>query len=331
MGQSTAWAAMVRKGFRQSYNFPIKASHSWFPGHMHRGLRQMQRKMADVDCVIEVHDARIPFSGRNPTLADTVGGARPTILILNKHDLFPTEDKRKVQKQMMEQNPNISNVLFTNCNDAKCEETAKILPTISRLVEGPGKSQHRMGMFEKNVLILGIPNVGKSSLINRLRKNHLKIGGRPAAVGARPGWTKAVGEKIRVSDVPLVYLFDTPGISVPFIKDMHSGMRLAACNTLQDHLVGEDYIVDYLLWWLNINYNFSYVEFMGLDQPEDNCQVMLAKAAIQADKFKLVKDMTRGAGKKRVPDIIYMAQQFLKGFRMGEFGPVNLEDRKSVV
>ena len=65
MGQHAAWKELVRRSFRQSYKFPIQAQHSWFPGHMHKGLGQIQRRMADVDCVIEVHDARIPLSGRN--------------------------------------------------------------------------------------------------------------------------------------------------------------------------------------------------------------------------------------------------------------------------
>ena len=325
MCQQAIWKELVKKSFRHSYQFPVKASHSWFPGHMHKGLGQIQRRMANVDCVLEVHDARIPLSGRNVTFRETVNGARPHILVLNKQDLFPEEEKETLKQKIMTSSPNISTVLFTNCKERDCAGTAAILPTVARLVGSTSHSQGRDGRPDSTVLVVGIPNVGKSSMINRLRGLHLRIGGRPAAVGAKPGWTKSVGERIRVCDQPLIYLLDTPGISVPYIKDMHMGMKLAACSTLQDHLVGEDYITDYLLYWLNTNHNFSYVELMGLDQPEDDGSIMLAKSAISNKKFKKVKDIRKGAGFRTLPDLQAMAIKFLKLFRSGQFGQVNLD------
>eukprot|EP00090_Calanus_glacialis_P024153 TRINITY_DN37496_c0_g1_i3.p1 TRINITY_DN37496_c0_g1~~TRINITY_DN37496_c0_g1_i3.p1 ORF type:complete len:346 (-),score=119.49 TRINITY_DN37496_c0_g1_i3:21-1058(-) len=322
MSQQAIWKELVKTSFRRCYQFPTTASHSWFPGHMHKGLGQIQRRMGNVDCVLEVHDARIPLSGRNYTFRETVNGARPHILVLNKQDLFPEEEKEAIKKKILANSPNISKVLFTNCRNRDCEGTAAILPTAARLVRD---QQGRDGRPDSTVLVVGIPNVGKSTMINRLRGMHLRVGGRPAAVAAKPGWTKSVGERIRVCDRPLIYLLDTPGISVPFIKDMHMGMKLAACATLVDHLVGEDYIVDYLLYWMNINCNFSYVELMGLEQPEDDGSIMLAKSAIINKKFKKVKDMSRGAGHKTIPDQQAMAREFLKMFRSGKFGQVNLD------
>merc|ERR1719192_818055 len=73
------------------------------------------RKIRDVDCVIEVHDARIPFSGRNLTFRDVVGGARPHLLVLNKADLIPESDQEAIRKESMRQSPHISRVLFTDC------------------------------------------------------------------------------------------------------------------------------------------------------------------------------------------------------------------------
>jgi len=326
MAQQEIWKELVSKTFKKSYNFPVKAANTWFPGHMHKGLRQLQRKIRDVDCVIEVHDARIPFSGRNPTLRESVGGARPSILVLNKKDLFPPEERKRVKKQLQMDDPNLSAIFFTNIKDRKCEDTPKIIPSITKLIRGEGRSQHRTGMFEKSLLVVGIPNVGKSSLINRLRGDHLKVGGRPAAVGATPGWTKAVGERIRVSDRPLVYVLDTPGISVPYIKNMHDGMKLAACNTLKDEVVGIEYICDYILWWLNSKHMFHYVQYMGLEQPEDNSQVMLAKAAIKADKFRQFRDVSKSSAIRKAPDTNLMAKKFLEGFRGGHFGLCNLDD-----
>ena len=322
MSKQAIWTELVKKGFRQNYKFPINASHNWFPGHMHKGLGQIQRRMADVDCVLELHDARIPLSGRNVTFRDTVNGARPHILVLNKHDLFPAEEKKSIAEKIMASSPHISKVIYTNCKEYDCPGTASIIPSVEKLLR-THKTDHSRP--DSTVLVVGIPNVGKSSMINRLRSLHLNVGGRPAAVGAKPGWTKSVGEKIRVSDNPLIYLLDTPGISVPFIKDMHMGMKLAACATLKDELVGEDYIVDYLLYWLNINHNFSYVELMGLEKPENDGPIMLAKSAISNKKFKKVRDLSKGMGYKVIPDQPTMALKFLKLFRSGGFGPVNLD------
>jgi len=322
MAQQAVWTEMVKRGFRQTYKFPIQASHSWFPGHMHKGLGQIQRRMADVDCVLELHDARIPLSGRNTTFRDTVNGARPHILVLNKLDLFPLEDREVIARKIMHNSPHISKVIYTNCKERDCPGTASIMPSIEKLLRVHKRDQRKP---DSTVLVVGIPNVGKSTMINKLRAMHLRVGGRPAPVAAKPGWTKAVGERIRVSDDPLVYLLDTPGISVPFIKDMHMGMKLAACATLKDELVGQDYIVDYLLYWLNINYNFSYVELMGLEQPEDDGDIMLAKSAISNKKYKKVRDFSKGSGSKIIPDMTSMAVQFLKLFRSGEFGAVNLD------
>ena len=89
MSQQAIWKDLVRKSFRQNYKFSVEAQHNWFPGHMHKGLGQIQRRMADVDCVLEVHDARVPFSGRNLTFRENLNKSRPHILLLNKQDLFP--------------------------------------------------------------------------------------------------------------------------------------------------------------------------------------------------------------------------------------------------
>ena len=89
---------------------------------------------------VQVHDARIPFSGRNLTFRDVVGGARPHILILNKADLIPESDQEAIRKESMRQSPHISRVLFTDCKSFYCPQTAAIIPTVSKLVGGEDRS-----------------------------------------------------------------------------------------------------------------------------------------------------------------------------------------------
>ena len=89
---------------------------------------------------VQVHDARIPFSGRNLTFRDVVGGARPHLLILNKADLIPESDQEAIRKESMRQSPHISRVLFTNCKSFYCPQTAAIIPTVSKLVGAEDRS-----------------------------------------------------------------------------------------------------------------------------------------------------------------------------------------------
>ena len=323
MSQYGAWKELVARSFRQKYTFPVEAQHNWFPGHMHKGLGQIQRRMADIDCVLEVHDARIPLSGRNLTFRENLNKSRPHILILNKHDLFPEEEKEKVRKALI--SDSLVDVVWTNCKERDDPGLTSLIPTVANILKDKGRQSEGEFRPYNTVLVVGIPNTGKSTLINKLRGYHLRVGGRPAPVAAKPGWTKAVGEKIRVCDEPCVYLLDSPGISVPHITNMEAGMKLAACGTLRDHLVGEQHICDFLLHWLNTHHYFQYVDLMGLDQPEDDGTIMLAKAAISNKKFKRVRDVSQSLVFKTVPDLLAMANKFLKLFRGGHFGPINLD------
>ena len=145
---------------------------------------------------MKVHDARIPFSGRNLTFRDVVGGARPHLLILNKADLIPESDQEAIRRESMRRSPHISRVLFTNCKTFYCPQTAAIIPTASKLVGGEDRSApkndllderrffrwHRAERPDSTLLVVGIPNVGKSSLINKLRSDHLKVHFKPVTM-----------------------------------------------------------------------------------------------------------------------------------------------------
>merc|ERR1719411_2383270 len=113
-------------------------------------------------------------------------------------------------------------------------------------------------------MIIGIPNVGTSTLINHIRKGSLRVKNNALRTGNKPGITRTLENKVKVSEEPLVYLLDTPGIMMPNIKDMHVGMKLAACGTLKDEAIGEQNIVDYLLFALNRAGNLSYLDYMKI-------------------------------------------------------------------
>ena len=160
-------------------------------------------------------------------------------------------------------------------------------------------------------MVFGVPNVGKSSLINALRGVHMRKRST-LQVAPEAGLTKNVHERIRVSNSPAVYLFDTPGIMNPQISTMDIGMRLASCGlcyifyssvakkrswlhlssyiaSFKDHLVGEETVADYLLYWLNKNEEFYYVSSLGLTAPNDNITEVLLHIAVQRNLRRKIR------------------------------------------
>ncbi|RLV62374.1 hypothetical protein DV515_00019380, partial [Chloebia gouldiae] len=294
---------------------------------MAKGLRRMRLALRRADCLVEVHDARIsstaagepcplslrttlaplrllsiplprshiPLSGRNPALQEALG-IRPHVLVLNKMDLADARRQPAVLEQLRQRG--CSHVVFTDCQ---------------RDVNVKKSSEH-------NILVIGVPNVGKSSLINSLRRLHLKKG-RATAVGGEPGITKAVLSRIQVCEKPLMYLVDTPGVLPPRLGDVETGMKLALCGAIHDHLVGEDIMADYLLYTLNKQQQFRYVQHYGLGQPCDHIEPLLKHVALSQGRTQKVKVLT-GTGNVNMMMLNYpaAAYEFLRDFRAGRLG-----------
>lgn len=308
------------QNFRTQFKLSDKTHLLWYPGHMGKGMKQMQQKLKTVDCLIEVHDARIPFSGRNPNFIKTVSGLRPHILVYNKQDLSDQGYKKIVQNELEKQGT--KNVLFTNCKDIGCRGVAKIIPMAKELIT----SNPRFNRNENKdycIMVIGVPNVGKSSLINVLRHKYLGRG-NAAAVGAKAGITRSVQTRIKISEDPLLYMLDTPGILTPSVPNTDVGMKLALCATIPDDQVGIELVADYLLFWLNKNSNFRYVDYLGLQVASDSISEVLALASVYLHKYKKVKNYD--GGYMMIPDIHNSAYNFVEGFRKGMFGQITLDN-----
>ncbi|EDV92739.1 GH18661 [Drosophila grimshawi] len=311
--------------FRTVFRLPSRNQRiNWFPGHMTKGMRQIQQKLRNVDCIVEIHDSRIPFAGRNSQFFETItgNGVKPHILVLNKVDLLGKKQQRSVLKQLRAQQPELRNILFTNCKDQRNHGVLDILPLASKLVAESSRF-NRTQSAEHNIMIIGVPNVGKSSIINVLRNVHLKK--RSAArVGAEAGVTRSVGERIKIQEQPPVYMIDTPGILQPSVTDDEMGMKLALVGCLPDHIVGEDLIADYLLYWLNRHRRLDYVQLLGLSSgPSDNISAVLAEFAQREGMFHRVKQYDGQV--EMMTNLLAAARRFISFFRTGQLGPINLD------
>lgn len=309
------------RNFRTAFDFGGRDVAHWFPGHMAKGLKQMRANLKNVDCIIEIHDARIPFSGRNPLFQETLD-VRPHVLVLNKMDLADMPQKQRILKQLHRNGD--SHVLFTDCRKQRDENVKKLVPTVMEILE-----KHPRFNRDENpdycLMVIGVPNVGKSSLINSLRRTYLKKG-RASRVGGEPGITRAVLTKIQVCERPIMHLLDTPGVLPPKINDVETGLKLALCGTILDHLVGEEIIADYLLYSLNRLEKLSYVQKYDLEEPCDDIQHVLKRIAVKLGKTQRVKAIT-GIGNITitVPNYSAAAYDFIRAFRKGELGQVMLD------
>ncbi|KAG5671511.1 hypothetical protein PVAND_001705 [Polypedilum vanderplanki] len=309
---------------RQKFQIFNKELLHWYPGHMAKGTKQMQQKLKNVDCIVEVHDCRIPLSGRNNELHYSLLSAKPSILVLNKKDLVTTETRPLITKALREY-PDMPSqpIYFTNCKDQKCSGIKKIIPKAIELIEN-SERYNRLGAKEHTIMIIGVPNCGKSSLINVLRNRHLN---KKAAtrVGAVAGVTRSVLTRIKICEDPQIYLLDTPGVLMPNVRDIEMGMKLALCSCFQDHLVGEENIADYLLYWLNKNQNYSYVEMMGLSEPTDDITLCLLSGAKKLGKTIGLRSFVDNTIEQK-PNLKAAASYFLRAFRNGELGQLCLDN-----
>lgn len=199
----------------------------WFPGHMAKTRRMISENLKNVDLVLEMIDARIPSSSRNPEIAKLTEG-KPTVVLLNKASLADPEQNRLWQKKLSLRN---TIPLLTDCTTG--EGLNRIAPAIRELLSEKLERYAQKGMAGRRLraMVLGIPNVGKSSLINRI------CGNKKAKVEDRPGVTR---DKQWVSTSIGVDLLDMPGILWPKFEDPAVGERLAMTGAIKDAILNTE-------------------------------------------------------------------------------------------
>ncbi|MCD1630181.1 ribosome biogenesis GTPase YlqF [Marinobacter shengliensis] len=274
---------------------------NWFPGHMHKARKEIKKVMPQMDLIIEVVDARIPFSSENP-LVPSLRGDTPLIKILNKRDLAdPAITDQWLQ--WLEQERGVRAITLTH-NERK--EALGILKLAEELT--PGHDRQKSAL---RVMILGIPNVGKSTLINTLA-------GRPAAkTGNEPAVTRAQ-QAIKLPDNILLY--DTPGFLWPKLSPEQCGYRLAISGAIRSAVLDFEDVAMFEADYLVKAYPELVMARYGLEQqPVDGLALMDAIAAKR-------KFFRRGG----VPDLHKVSEILLNEFRAGTIGRISLETPEMV-
>lgn len=196
----------------------------WFPGHMAKTRRMIREHVKLVDVVIELLDARIPLSSRNPEI-DDLTGTKPRLIALNKSDLSDVEANKRWIKYFK------SRGIDVVCTDAiKGTGLNELKSALKALTRNKAEAAAAKGRISRPVktMVVGIPNVGKSAFIN-------KIAGKASAqTGDKPGVTRS-GQWVRIN--PEIQLLDTPGILWPKFEDPETGMNLAFTGAIRDEIM----------------------------------------------------------------------------------------------
>lgn len=273
------------------------ATIQWFPGHMSKARRQVQENIKHVDFVTILVDARLPFSSQNPMLTKIVGD-KPKLLILNKSDLADSNRTKEWRTYFEKQG------IKTLAINSKEQSTVKLVTEAAKsLMSEKIQRLRERGIQKENLrtMIIGIPNAGKSTLMNRL------AGKKIAVVGNKPGVTK--GQQWLKSNKDLEIL-DTPGILWPKFEDELVGLKLALTGAIKDQLLPMDEVTIFGLNYFKTYYPERLEErFKGIDLEEEAPEIIM--------------EMTQKLGFREDYDRFYSL--FVKDVRDGKLGRYTLD------
>lgn len=280
-----------------------KQTVQWFPGHMAKTRRQIKESLKLVNAVTELLDARIPISSRNPEIDEIVSG-KPRIILLNKCDVADDNATRKWIEYFKNQG---AHALAVDCRTGKGLNAYR--PLIREVLADKIQSNNEKGMVGKSlrVMVVGIPNTGKSSFINRMAgKNRAKVADRPGVT--RQNQWFAIGNGIE--------LLDTPGVLWPKFEDPAVGDKLAFIGSVKDEVMDCESLAVRFLDVMKNNYperlteRYKITDFQDLD-PYDVLELIAQKRGMKI----------RGGE----ADTERAANTILDEYRAGKLGKITME------
>ena len=287
---------------------------NWFPGHMAKTRRQIEEDLKLVDIIIELLDARIPISSQNPDLKNIIKN-KPVIKVLNKSDLADSKENKRWKEYFTKKGEQavIVNSNSGNGIDETIRKIEEMMKDKLEILSERGRTGRKI-----RAMIVGIPNVGKSSFINRVAKKNT------AEVGNKPGVTKSK-QWIRINDK--VELLDTPGVLWPKFDNEKVALNLSFTGTIKDDILDKIEIAYQLLKYLLKNYRENVCERYDFKKEE------LVEILAQDNEENInIYEIMQMIGNKRGAiisggniDDEKTAKIILDDFRTGKLGYISLE------
>ena len=282
-----------------------KTNINWFPGHMAKTRREISEQLKLIDIVYEVVDARMPLSSKVVDIDDLIQN-KPRILVLTKYDLCDKEETNKIIDYYKENGYSVVplDLMNGNCNS--------LIHMTNDLMKSINEDRLKKGLKERSarVLIVGAPNVGKSTLINRL------VGKKSAGVGNTPGFTKNLSW-IRVNKD--IELLDSPGILWPKLEDQEAAHILACLSSIKEEVLNMDEIACFILKKLYELYPKKLEERYGITELDED----------YVEAYEMIGKKRGALSKGGVVDYDKVSNMVVRDLKNGVFDPITL-DRLSI-
>ena len=275
--------------------------YQWYPGHMTKAMRQMKEDIKLIDLVIELLDARIPISSRNPDI-DNLGKNKARLVLLNKSDLADEAQNNKWIQYFKDKG-----IIALKINSKNKQGIKDINNAVLTVCKEKIERDKRKGIKNRPVraMVVGIPNVGKSTFINAYAgKNCAKTGNKPGVTKGKQ-WIR-LGKNLE--------LLDTPGVLWPKFDDQKIGLHLAFIGSMNDNNLDMAELAYQLIKEVSKSYPEAFLNRYGIVGDEDPLQVMYQVAEVRGCKLK---------GNK--PDLDKTSSMIMDDFRSGKLGRITID------
>lgn len=313
---------------RQSFPHYGAIPRSYYLGHHRAGLNKMKNMLNSIDYVVECRDYRVPVTSINPMFEEALGHTR-RLIVYTKRDLGAGQPSARKQvsrndcviedsivrahnyspqsEKMIQDFDRKSAVFFVNSSSRP--DMSPIIKHLRNDAQGPDN------LVGRRVMVVGMPNVGKSTLINGLRNHGMKKA-KAAQAGGQPGVTRKIGTPIKIiekEDGSHVYVLDTPGVFMPYVSDPEDMLKLALCGCVKDSVISPITLTDYLLYRINLHDEHVYQRWCV---PTNEVTSLL-------DTFARSTGLLAKGG---IPNFELAASHFIQKWRAGELGKFIMDD-----